>query len=242
MCLPLGVVELGRDPNCWLVVDDRVASRRHAQLHVDPTIVRLEDLGSRNGTFINGQRVNGLQQLHDGDAMSLGLSTLIFTHPCVAGGPRRPMAAVPNRRASDATGVLSVIGTLIDKAIVAGDFPEADRFASVLHKRLGARAQSLSRTELLEGIEGLLGLEDVHRDGVWLGKVLVLLSERRWVVGPGLLKSLEYAVGRARSVPYRALLTYQQALWTLDASGDQVPADLMDRVGRLARRVTSRSA
>jgi pSer/pThr/pTyr-binding forkhead associated (FHA) protein len=63
---------LGRHSAC----DHRLAiphiSRRHCAFSVRGGQVWVEDLGSRNGTRLNGQSVEGLQPLHDGDWLELG--------------------------------------------------------------------------------------------------------------------------------------------------------------------------
>lgn len=48
---------VGRDPGCDLTIDSRLLSRRHAELTVEGDHLRVVDLGSVNGTFINGERV-----------------------------------------------------------------------------------------------------------------------------------------------------------------------------------------
>ena len=54
-------VTIGRAPECEVLIADAACSRRHAQLHVDDGTVTLEDLGSHNGTRVNGERVTGRQ-------------------------------------------------------------------------------------------------------------------------------------------------------------------------------------
>tara|TARA_R110000751_G_scaffold9609_2_gene35742 strand:- start:3278 stop:4504 length:1227 start_codon:yes stop_codon:yes gene_type:complete len=51
-----GVV-IGRDPNCAVVIDQPGVSRRHAVLHLQEGRLRLTDLGSTNGTWIDGRRI-----------------------------------------------------------------------------------------------------------------------------------------------------------------------------------------
>jgi pSer/pThr/pTyr-binding forkhead associated (FHA) protein len=56
--LPIhGVVMIGRAPECQLRLDDEGMSRRHARLLPTETGIQVEDLGSTNGTYINGKRV-----------------------------------------------------------------------------------------------------------------------------------------------------------------------------------------
>jgi hypothetical protein len=70
---------IGRDPasNDIVLNDDRV-SRRHAQLQVQGTSVTIVDLGSRNGTFVNGQPVTGQRALNPGDVVSIGGLQLVY--------------------------------------------------------------------------------------------------------------------------------------------------------------------
>lgn len=75
--LPLGEIIIGRGPECYLRVDEPMVSRRHARLRVTPTSVILEDLGSRNGSRVNGINASGTVELKTGDI--LGVGTQQFT-------------------------------------------------------------------------------------------------------------------------------------------------------------------
>ena len=72
--LPLTI---GRDPLVELIVPDEAVSRRHARLARSPDGILLEDLGSRNGTIVNGERVDR-RVLADGDRIMLGRTVLKF--------------------------------------------------------------------------------------------------------------------------------------------------------------------
>ncbi len=72
-----GVVTIGRMADCDIVLKDKGASRRHAQLRVDDDVVTLTDLGSTNGTRLNGQQVQ-TRQLQDGDKITVGTTVLEF--------------------------------------------------------------------------------------------------------------------------------------------------------------------
>jgi hypothetical protein len=68
---------VGRDPEgASLVIDDPEASRRHASLTPSGSNVMVEDLGSTNGTFVNGQRVEGTQSCAAGDIIKIGTTVL----------------------------------------------------------------------------------------------------------------------------------------------------------------------
>jgi DNA-binding winged helix-turn-helix (wHTH) protein len=63
---------LGREEALATMVDGPGVSRRHARIHVRDGRATLEDLGSKNGTFVDGVRVAGPRGLRDGDLVRLG--------------------------------------------------------------------------------------------------------------------------------------------------------------------------
>lgn len=65
-------VSLGRDLTNDLVVSDPEVSRHHARLYLQGNTYVLEDLGSTNGTFVNGIRLTGPYPLRSGETISLG--------------------------------------------------------------------------------------------------------------------------------------------------------------------------
>ncbi len=70
--------EAGRSSACRIrVVDERV-SRRHAHFTVDEGAVRVSDLGSRNGTWVNGERLASPMTLAPGDRVRVGATLLVF--------------------------------------------------------------------------------------------------------------------------------------------------------------------
>ena len=69
---------LGRDATNDVVVDDPFVSRRHAEIAWDGEAYVLHDLGSRNGTRVNGSRVFEPARLKHGDVIALGDVTLVF--------------------------------------------------------------------------------------------------------------------------------------------------------------------
>ena len=58
---------LGRHPNCQIVLDNAAVSRHHAQILESHGTYYVEDLRSRNGTLVNGQRIAGRTELREGD-------------------------------------------------------------------------------------------------------------------------------------------------------------------------------
>lgn len=71
-------VVLGRHADCDLVLQDDQASRRHAQVEPGPDGFVLVDLGSTNGTLLNGRRVDDPVSLSPGDQIVVGASVVRF--------------------------------------------------------------------------------------------------------------------------------------------------------------------
>ena len=76
---------LGRDPDLALCFDSSKVSRHHARLQVEGGRVTLEDLGSKNGTSVNGHRLEAPVVLSDGDEIALG--SLRLRLQCSGGAP-----------------------------------------------------------------------------------------------------------------------------------------------------------
>lgn len=76
-----GEVLVGRKDDCDLVVSEGHPSRHHARLVVDADGVLLVDLGSANGTFVNGRKIDGEQRLVSGDRVAFDAATYTFVAP-----------------------------------------------------------------------------------------------------------------------------------------------------------------
>lgn len=71
-------VVLGRSNEADIVVDDTGVSRRHLEIRRDGGTTYAVDLGSTNGSYINGQRLQGSAALHDGTAITMGRTKIVF--------------------------------------------------------------------------------------------------------------------------------------------------------------------
>ena len=72
--LPEDSLTIGRSRSNSIVLDDMLVSRRHVVITAEDEGLLLRDLGSRNGTFVNGRRVEQTL-LHEGDRIGIGAST-----------------------------------------------------------------------------------------------------------------------------------------------------------------------
>ncbi len=69
-----GELVLGRDASCDIIISDRQVSRFHARVSRTEEGVLLEDLGSKNGTFLNGARVEEPMVLSDSDVVQVSVA------------------------------------------------------------------------------------------------------------------------------------------------------------------------
>lgn len=74
--LPSHVTLIGRRQDCDLCIPLSVVSRKHCELNMDQNRLMIRDLGSRNGTFVNGQKVEEAR-LNPGDQVQVGPVTFI---------------------------------------------------------------------------------------------------------------------------------------------------------------------
>jgi DNA-binding winged helix-turn-helix (wHTH) protein len=80
-----GVNILGRAPDAAVWIDAPGVSRHHARISLDGAAATLEDLGSKNGTYLRGQKITERSVLIDGDQIRLGSVLVTFRIPPPAG-------------------------------------------------------------------------------------------------------------------------------------------------------------
>jgi pSer/pThr/pTyr-binding forkhead associated (FHA) protein len=72
LLFPVGEYFIGRGAECHIRPDSDCVSRQHCMLRVTAESAFIRDLGSRNGTLVNGALLNREHQLHEGDRVQLG--------------------------------------------------------------------------------------------------------------------------------------------------------------------------
>ncbi|MCA9229645.1 MAG: SpoIIE family protein phosphatase [Planctomycetales bacterium] len=87
---------VGRSPECDVVIDVAAVSRRHVIVTKESGQFFVQDLGSRNGTYINNQRVAERAPIKDGDRMLICDVLFEFCHPVETAGPDSAGRGVPS--------------------------------------------------------------------------------------------------------------------------------------------------
>ena len=72
---------IGREPDAAVWLDFSAVSRRHARIVISADRVTVEDLGSKNGTQVRGERITGAVEIEDGDEIRIGSVLLNFRMP-----------------------------------------------------------------------------------------------------------------------------------------------------------------
>jgi predicted component of type VI protein secretion system len=74
-------ITIGRESNNIVAINDAQVSRRHARMELRGTAYVIQDLGSTNGTFVNGTRISGMQVLNPGDSVAFGEGIVLAYEP-----------------------------------------------------------------------------------------------------------------------------------------------------------------
>jgi len=111
-------VLIGRSPDCDIALSVPAMSRYHAQFVRTEDGYSFEDLGARNGSYVNGQCVNDRVPLHDGDRIHTGAVILVYrrragcrlnTAEPVAAADRRGVTAVQSSKSLQHRRLLSLV-------------------------------------------------------------------------------------------------------------------------------------
>ena len=122
-----GHVELGRAPFCAIQLYDMQCSGRHCRFTFDGGTLFLDDLRSKNGTFVNGERITEKTELHDGDEITIGSSSMVVVGLEVAKEKheqeRRRSTSDAAEKASTASQLAGEVmaGVTLEEAIYTGE-------------------------------------------------------------------------------------------------------------------------
>ena len=97
---------IGRSVRNEVCLEDPFASRAHAEVRREGPVLRLTDLGSANGTLVNGARINGTVTIAPGDRLQIG-GSVIEVQPLAGPAPEAALTVVGERLAPDAVAAVA---------------------------------------------------------------------------------------------------------------------------------------
>lgn len=217
--LPPAEFVVGRAPGCQLVFDDPRVSRRHARFFVDTRRVTLEDLGSRNGTIVNGVLLRGPQVLSHHDLVVIGSQELtVATAPADDHASRLATSVAPAAAEHPCevtlSGGLTPLITLVERAHHLGSIEATERALDQAYASLDAELASV-RAPGPVALEGITHVTLVHvaatRNSRYLDQ-LFRLHRRFEVVMPKRVveevNNLARRVGHSSSAEIRAYVEW----------------------------------
>lgn len=221
---------IGRDEDCELSISDISVSRRHAKIRLDGSAYVLEDLGSNNGTFVNGDRLSAPLLLSPGDEIALGERTFRFVelneapptgaaHPVLPDDqPSQDLEQAPFERAGPSQ--IDLVAAVREASARADAPPVGPKSAIATASKWLLRA-----AVVLAGIGGLVGL-GLHYGSAQRAAARAELAKTRFLQAVALVKAQRFGdAGRVldhlaavepehpRLADYRAHIAYELAQW-----------------------------
>ncbi len=227
-----GTITIGRDRACEVSIrGDAGVSRRHAQLRLLPTSIKLQDLGSRNGTFIEGRRLTGAALLTGGELLRVGNTEL-----------RAFPTEIEYRHSLDSTRPASLPPPLVD---VADTTVSTNLFGGLLRDIARATLSNPSEVVVLVAeacdtaqqlaMSGKLSPSDAAivadcavreavraRDSIWLERLFLMLSTARQPMPIDVARQVMKARQRIADFPEEELGGYVGVLAGIHSPDPQV--------------------
>lgn len=181
-----GIITIGRDTHCEVcILGDAGVSRRHASLKLLPTAIKLQDLGSRNGTFVEGRRLTGAALLSGGEAVRVGTTEL----RAFASEQALLQAGRPARSRSQAPSSGELVDTTVSTNVFGGLLRDVARATLTNPNEVEPVVAEACETAQRLALDGSLTPPDAAvvadcsirqalqtNDGVWLDRVFRLYT------------------------------------------------------------------
>ncbi|MEM7449237.1 MAG: FHA domain-containing protein [Myxococcota bacterium] len=235
----VGDFVVGRSSSCSLALDDALVSRQHAVFRVSPSEVLLEDMGSRNGVSVNGERVDTPRQLHHLDQITIGSQEMVFIEVQKPKRREKPTGRIPTLdprttlegelpRFANAASTMTdpeeetsradtflLIAMIADKALAMQRYEEAERMALPHLEDLMSRAKEgkpVSERHMQTGTRLALALVSGPERRRYIEWVLQLYTARARLMKADDIDRLYELVRTARYTNARAVRDYIDTL------------------------------
>ncbi len=227
-----GEFAIGRNASCQLSLDDPLVSRRHALLVVKGINVTVEDLQSRNGVLLNGERITTRVDVRAGDRIQIGSQEMVLiaaAHANQATMTRNPLKmtlpslteqAAREPMASDSdlepsmvrrADAFNLLGSVAEKALALGRAAEAERIlASPLADVIEASraGKKLTATLTDQAARFSAKLATATSKGAWADYVIELYLAQQRMVPATVIDELYTAFRKVTSVDLNRLREY----------------------------------
>jgi DNA-binding NtrC family response regulator len=164
---------LGRSPSCEIPLEDSKVSRRHAKVAVAEGQARITDLGSRNGTVVNGERIEGEAVLLPGDHIQVGDSTILFAPPAKASLIEKASDEIQTFPVEEVIPAVGAEAALYSSGI---SFLSATSETMILRRAAEELARAINAEKaaaLMGGTEGLITASVIGAEKVEVPRALV---------------------------------------------------------------------
>lgn len=184
-------IVIGRNPACDCVIDRPMVSSQHARLFRQSAEVLIEDLGSSNGTFVNGQRIDRPTVVRPGDIIGLGSYSLALVFPPGSVPPEPPEVhrEVADAPAATAWPILALLAQVPLAALLMAAAARSNLPAGLFGLVLAATWFGISAGIQAESLNGLICRFDGHGRGVspWirtfaLGAIVLVACQIAWII------------------------------------------------------------
>jgi hypothetical protein len=240
--LRAGVALIGRSTNCAVVIDRPAVSRNHARLYVEGDTLTVEDIGSANGVYVNGERVVDPTPLGDGDRLLLGSEELVVAVSVVDEEPEEfglPVSTGDLLVGADLVAVglpadpplddsthgrmvttqkldaFQALGRVADRMLVAGKYDAAIRVLAGHMRGVleGVRAGDRIEEPIVAGsTQYAMKLAMAKLDGAWIDFVIEVHYRLKKVLPNDVVRQIAALVGQGVKVDRKLFLTYKTAL------------------------------
>jgi hypothetical protein len=247
---------LGRSAACEVQLTSALVSRRHARLTLTNLGVTLEDLGSRNGVYVNSVRVIGSARLKPGDRIAIGDEVLTFAEVAETPGTRdaasNPALAAPRPMrdpfiddevalATRSADVFQLLASVVDKALALGRGEEAERVIAIhlqatLADAVAGVDVSLDVARTAAGYS--VKLAGATGKALWLDTAVKLYDALHLVLPLALVDEMYVLLRRMRGLDLEVLRAYTDRL--RERTPDLAPAErfVLQRLLGLERLAT----
>lgn len=265
--LPLrsGTMTMGRGFDCDIIVDSPGASRLHARLHASLDELVIEDAGSTNGVFVNGERIRLSRELAEGDQILVGAVEFAVTtsvdplpeqqpaadaepaldDPFTAAqhnAPSEPYVTEPPQVELGETAkrdAIVTVGRVADRMLAMG---RIDQAVSIMRESMAAVLDAVhDREEIAEdsiraAIQYALKLAAATESPQWLDYVIEMHVVLRKLPEPEVARVLQLRVAQGLRLDPHMLSRYKKIIQPIMAKGDEFDKMVGDMILALGER------